>query len=430
VFSIESKFGVIVKEARSLEEAKSVLDQKEEPIDLFVCDFQGGSLEKLEGFFDVVNKDNNNLPLIYCVGSSETAKQPPVTWNVVGVVDRSSLIVNLLKIIEKIETDGKLKLEDEVSDYCKIRTKLLLSVVPLKGDIFIKLSEKKYIKMFHQGDDFNIEDMHRITVKKGIEYLFIKKRDCTEFIEKYNVELMGRVVQRKHMSISEVAEISDSIYDTIQELGLRLGFRKDVQAMARTHMRMTVKSMGKSPTLAGIIDKLESFQGGYIAAHSTLTGYMACAIAAHLEWASETTFMKLSLAAFLHDIVMENHDLAKCKTLEQSTTGSFTAAEKNIFKTHPLKAGDLAKRFQEVPPDVDIIILQHHELPEGGGFPRGIQSRYLAPLSCVFILAHELAVQAIEKGKDFKLTEGVALLKQHYMTSQFKRIVAAVEKLV
>src|SRR6185312_15892576 len=102
-------------------------------------------------------------------------------------------------------------------------------------------------------------------------------------------------------------------------------------------------------------------------------GYIACAIATQMDWASDSTFQKLTLAAFLHDITLSNHELAQCDTVQEAIDKkTFTEAEIAGFRVHPAKGAEIARQFQEVPPDVDVIILQHHERPDGSGFPRGI----------------------------------------------------------
>ena len=54
-----------------------------------------------------------------------------------------------------------------------------------------------------------------------------------------------------------------------------------------------------------------------------------------------------------------------------------------------MDAGKLLQNMNNVPGDVAFIIEQHHELPEGTGFPRGIGYKDISAISALFIIAHD-----------------------------------------
>ncbi len=428
VFALESTFGAKITEAANFKKAKVELDRIKDEIDLIVCDLQQGSVQDFETF----QQQAGALPCILCV-DSKPVHEPPVGWHVLSVVDRNQLINNLLGSIQRLIDKGSLlatsATDEALGEYVKIRTKLLLGVCPLKANVFIRLSDKKFLKLFKEGDRFEFADMEKYTIRKGVEYLYLRRDETKEFIDKYNMDLQKIVARASNISMEEMSQINGAIYETVQELANTIGFTKDVQVMARHHMKMTVKSMGKSPNLGQILGRLNLFEGEYISTHSTLTSYMGCAIAFHLEWASEGTFQKITMAAFMHDIALQNVDLAECETLEDVRKKGFGEEEEKEFRNHPQKAAELARQFQEVPPDVDVIVGQHHELPDGTGFPRKLTSNHIAPLACVFIVAHDMAKMALKRGVEFDVKEFIAEKKAKYTTNQFRKIFAAIEHL-
>jgi response regulator RpfG family c-di-GMP phosphodiesterase len=148
-----------------------------------------------------------------------------------------------------------------------------------------------------------------------------------------------------------------------------------------------------------------------------------------MKWGSDTTFNKLTLASFLHDICLTNNDLAAISTLEEldKEKAKFTKQEYDEFKQHPVFAAEMAKKMSEVPPDVDVIIRQHHEKPDGTGFPRGLGHAYIAPLACVFIVAHDLARFTLKSGKDFKIEAFIESAREKYKSAQFKKVMSCIE---
>ena len=98
------------------------------------------------------------------------------------------------------------------------------------------------------------------------------------------------------------------------------------------------------------------------------------------------------MAGLLHDITVKNQSLAAIDTIEELSRrrGEFTPQEVQMYRLHSVGAADMVRRFKEVPPDVDLIILQHHEKPNETGFPRRLTANWISPLAAIFIVAHEI----------------------------------------
>jgi hypothetical protein len=437
-FSLESTFGSEVKQAANFLEAVQLVkscpvapDSKAgADIELIIYDL-GSELKSsrpkasdIEALYQITS----HAP---CLISQDPKSQsaPRLRWKILTNVDRTEIIVNILRSLNKFTGAGTIHLGHNEGDFCKIKTKLLLSVCPLKGDIFIRLSDTKFVKLFHEGDAFDMNDMEKYTVKKGVEYLFIKKKDVQEFIEKYNADLQKIIKSSQTLNVEEAAKLHESIYETAQELGNRVGFTKDVQLLAKSHVQLTIKQMGKSPRLSTLLEKIKSYQGEYIGSHSAIIGYMACAIASQLEWGSDVTFHKLTLAAFLHDVVLTDHKLAHCNSLDEVQKLGSAPDVVAAYKQHPILASQVARQFQEVPADVDVIILQHHERPDGTGFPRGLAHTYIAPLAMVFLVAHDMAQYFLDHGSRMDLKDFLTIARERYKNSQSRKIIEALEKL-
>lgn len=425
-FSIESTFpGAAVVALTNLAEATKRV-ASDVKCELAIIDLPTAPKAEIEGF---LNQFKNFGTLLFDVPPGQAKREVTAGVNLFGVLDRQDVILNTTTQIRKLMELNKISAPAPSNGlYTRIRTHILLSVAPLKGDVFLKLGDSHYVKLFRNGDSFEQTDLEKYTEKKKIEYLYLRTDQTQEFVRKYQTELLALL--QSSMSIDETARAAESIYDTIQSLGQSLGFNKDVQTMARTSMKMTVTSMGKSPQLSQILDRLDAFGGQYISAHSTLTGFLGCAIASHLEWGSEATFHKLTLAAMLHDITLENHELAAVNALEDLEKGEFTPKEKKEYRSHMVTAAEVARKFTEVPADVDAIIAQHHERPDGKGFPRGLTHTYISPLGAVFIVAHDMAQQAwLERDKGFESGKFVAAARKKYSSNQFRKILTAIEKL-
>ncbi|MGZ3721118.1 MAG: HD domain-containing phosphohydrolase, partial [Bdellovibrionota bacterium] len=108
---------------------------------------------------------------------------------------------------------------------------------------------------------------------------------------------------------------------------------------------------------------------------------------------------------------------------------SGSAEEKVVYKEHPHAAAALARQMKDFPGDVDQIIAQHHELPNGRGFPLGINHTKISPLASLFIVAHAITEELFEKQEEFNLKEAVARLEKIYTQGYFRRVIAALKDL-
>lgn len=423
-FALESKFGAQVMEAPTVREALSL---SETDIDLVIWDVAGGDPLDLQSLWLATV----GSPYIVC-RSNPGSRTLPKELTIVGEVDRSDMVEATCRIVGNLMSEGKIAAEENLhANYCRIRTRLLLSVVPLKGDIYIRLNETKYVKLFAVGDVFNVDDLEKYTTRKGVEFLYLKKEDTPEFIEKYNTDLQ-KLLSSNQVSIENVLAKTAAIQETAQTLVATVGFTPQVQQLARTHVALTVKSMGKSPRLNALLDRIKNAKGKYISVHSNLVAYVACGIASSLEWASEATYQKLSLAAFLHDITLANADMSPISTLTelQENESKFTPQEVRDYKFHPIRAAELSRQIPQVLPDVDTIILQHHEWPDGSGFPRAMTSATIHPLSSVFIVAHDFVRQMLlRNGGKPNVAAYIKMNSARYSGGHFRKILKAMEAL-
>jgi HD-GYP domain-containing protein (c-di-GMP phosphodiesterase class II) len=417
-FLVESKFHARVREATSMSVALHLLEHSEYSIDLIILDPSLPDPEKKEEDFWAAAK---GIPVI---ALTLKGKNPgfPETARLVAKLDRAKPMEPLIETIEKLIADNALQRADSDYGFLRIRTRLLLSMKTLKSDVFIRLSDKKFVKLFHGGDTFEQVDFDKYTGQKSVQYLFIKETECEEFVEKYNREL-EKLVKAAPLSTSAALEVGDEAQETVQTLIKHFGFTHQVQQITKNQIAITLKAVGRNPRLSDILSKIKLNQGRYISSHSTMIAFVACGMAAAMKWDSEQTFYKLNMAAFLHDISLDNHELARIQDMQamNDQKDQFTPDEYRSFKLHTLHSGELARRFQEIPPDCDTIIFQHHERPDGTGFPRGLTHTHIAPLTSVFIIAHDFVGEVFDN-PSANLKDFIQANEARYSQGNFKKV--------
>ncbi len=419
-FLLESLLGIKPDIFFNLHDAESFLTHTSD-INLFIINNSKIDTAAVTALCNLLKKETGII-------ASKTHKNA-LPLSPLVILEDESFPTLLFGCIEDLIKKGTLIKSTGTSGHIKIRTKLLLSVIPLRGDIYIQLNEKKFIKLFHQGDNFDIDDWKKYTQQKGIEYLYIQRTQVQEFLEKYRLELEKNLTKTPSAPIGEIAENNIAIMEAIQEIAFNTGFTKETRDLVKTQMKVTAQTVSKNTNLSKILNKIDQSKGDYISVHSTLTGVIACALSSKMTWSSEATYQKLILAGFMHDLGLNNQKLAACSSIDEAEAGGFTEQEVKDFKKHANKASEIVQQFTEIPPDVDTIILQHHEMPDGSGFPRAIKGSYISPLASVFIVAHDVAAEYIRLGHAFNPLEYIPKALEKYPTSQFKKIIQLVSSI-
>lgn len=423
-FCIESSYDTTVAEATDLQTASACLTPDFQP-ELVIIDIDP-KYTKEE--FDKFWAKTKNPPIL--VFSSTQLAALSGQSRVIRLLDKGQIIKSLEENFDRLINHGFLRhCSPPTGTFCRIRSHLLLKVYPLSGDVYIRLSAQKYVKLVDRGGTFEQDDYEKYTVQKGILHLYVPRPHCKEFARRYAQELEKILAAEGRVGIAVAESEGKFAHETVKELLQQIGFTEEVQELTRNQVLVTIKSMGTNPKLATLFKKFLKPDGQYISAHSTTLAYFACALATAMEWTNDLTYQKLTLAAFLHDITLNNHVLAAVDNLAELETKTqlFTTEEIKEYKAHPVKAAELAKVMRNIPPDVDTILVQHHERPDGAGFPRGITHAHMSPLSTVFIVAHDLVHFLQTSEGEINLDTFLTPAKEKYTSSHFKRIIKCIE---
>jgi HD-GYP domain-containing protein (c-di-GMP phosphodiesterase class II) len=540
-FFLEGRFKVNVIEAESADHALFLLNDKKHELDGLVCSYPGEA-KKLLSHILATGID------IHFFCSSEGIPDDPMvmrrkSW--VHFFPEASVIHGLETQMKSVFKELRKDLDLKQLSFSRIKFSLLLRTSPLKGNLYERLSDHKYIRSMKAGFDFDWVDYEYFSKRKKIEILYIETRLCTDVavqIEKHlrdkvsvkkpldafidensnendveakkkkieylksrilaleqqkgevidldqqqscppdekleiscnpEVEKRTAMIQAKAQEILEQKKQLQHLIETqnalrakeleqqqkkreveikrlallmhlekelcsdlenVSQMSNRLGFNKEVQEFTKQSVMEAIQTVRKIPKLAALLMNLRKEKDKYIFSHSMLLAYVSCAIASQMDWKSDTTYQKLTFASFLHDMVLKNHELAAIQSMSEllERAAEFTPEEQQAYKDHPRVGAELVRRIHEIPPDVDMIIEQHHERPDGSGFPKALSHARITALATVFIVSHDL-VSFIFKGDKLNasgvdLNQFLTEYHQTYQFGNFRKVLAIVPK--
>jgi response regulator RpfG family c-di-GMP phosphodiesterase len=134
----------------------------------------------------------------------------------------------------------------------------------------------------------------------------------------------------------------------------------------------------------------------YIYDHGLLISFISVAMCKELKWTGSDIPQKLTYAAFFHDIMLEDPELAKIMDMDDPLLENYSKEEIEDFKKHPIYAEQLVQESKKFPPDVDHILISHHEKVDGTGFPHAKGPLALSQLICAFIVAHRFVTKTFK----------------------------------
>ncbi len=382
----------------------------------------------------------------------------------VGYLQENSKYVRIVVLVNKVREEGRdllknipqLMLMDEAtlpnalveeaqrtftatpyvneSEYCRINIDFLSILDGINKNLFIRIGSEKYIKIFNEDDNTDILDIKKYK-SKGIHYLYVKRETAIWVIHQIQSQIdiflktnNFRFVLRG-ASDTPAKRFENRILRFDDEVHMDKEFKETIDEAVK-RIRAVVEKDARVETFINHL-KAHQDEHNFFTQKMNLTSLIACALAKELDWISKSTLDKIVYASVLADITLAvRPELLNIRDLESFEKIKHTLSDEDqkIYLSHPKDSGNLIKRyFSTAPPETDSLTFQHHELPDGSGFPQGLRAERIAPLSALFIVATDFAFYFL---KDEEPTMDDYLLKCHsrFDFVNFRKVIKALEK--
>lgn len=295
-------------------------------------------------------------------------------------------------------------------------------------DIYIQLSDEKFIKVISK-DSTNFEEEFNHYKKKNLDFAFV---DSNDFVA---VLAVLKNIMIKNLSESEPpfdhvhASKENILY--IQDMATQVGINEeDIKVIDNVFEKFN-ESMNKKKNL---LDNLNRFldRKDYIVNHSLLTSYLTTLLVQKLGWQNEQTYQRIYLASLFKDVAIENPFLSQIRNKNSPEFLNLTKEHKKIVIEHPEMGYKILSKNGFTDAILEQLILDHHELPDGTGFPRGLNAATLPPLSAAFNIACYFTQESILK-KSEQTINSLEILKDMepiFTKGNFKVVYAALHEII
>ncbi len=299
----------------------------------------------------------------------------------------------------------------------------------LSSDVYLQLSPNKYVKVVSGGEGCQATLAKYKT--KGVQFVYLDKANFDLFANSVRALLQKKMMEQaeKHNDDpSEKARILSSAHDILKNILAGGRMDEETRALANEVTRETVKLVSRTK----IIDRFKEFKKNcsdeYL--HATATCFVSCCLIDTFNWPSSDQIKeKVVLGALLCDVTLCPEDFLKMKEAK----GDKEKLSPKILN-HPYECAEIASKDSVfISPETLAIIKQHHERPNGKGFPKGLGHQSITALTSVYIIANSFVERMydenyVDEHKEERMHNIVAGMRERYSVGTFKKSYDALTK--
>jgi hypothetical protein len=128
---------------------------------------------------------------------------------------------------------------------------------------------------------------------------------------------------------------------------------------------------------------------GYMVGHSILIIYIAGKICKETNLNFLTTMKRISEASLYHDYSLVDLDDQYFEIKLNNVTDQDTVRK---LLEHPYQSAKFLPEGDDIYDETKKIILEHHELPNGDGYPKKLTASQISSHACLFIISEQITL--------------------------------------
>jgi response regulator RpfG family c-di-GMP phosphodiesterase len=288
-------------------------------------------------------------------------------------------------LIKSSETTPPENLE---SLYCRIPIEDFVSSERVQINIYIRLSETKYIRVAHKGDQIPSVKVDAYKAR-GLDYLYARKEDFSQLVG-FNMDLSQVLKEKSNISAEKKLRFLRYTTELILEHAFVNGINPKAFKQAAECLELVLSLITESQNLFEMLEILNT-HAEWLYAHSLGVSVYSVMIGRKIGWTQQSTLFKLGASGLFHDIGQKEIS----KDLLVKGRPFLSIEERKQIETHASRGKDILLELKELSDDILQIVYEHHEDCTGQGYPRQVPSEKIHPLAKVISVADRFCYLAM-----------------------------------
>lgn len=290
-----------------------------------------------------------------------------------------------------VQTDVE-RFSNEV--FLAVPTVSLLHYPNAISDVFVRLTSDKMVKVAHKGEKLDVSQITRYGAKE-VQVLYVLKQDFNNVV----TELVRGAAAHSQKKIPVDAKlarfftVAESVYSEL----LKLPLTDDAFSSAMQVTSEIASHMRDKPDFAKLLKSVLSL-GDDFSRHSLGTVAVANMLMTSMEWTNKLLVEPVTMGAFFHDIGMKEIP----EELRFKDRVEMNKDESQMWESHVGIGVHLLNSINFISPEVLRIVQEHHESPNGAGFPGRLRGDRVFPMARLVSFANVLSHDIFDASRDGK----------------------------
>lgn len=314
------------------------------------------------------------------------------------------------KAVNSTLSQGRAELSVGISDkFCKVHVAEFETLHSIAFDLYFKVSDGKYFKIFKKGQTLEMDRM-RSYIARGLTHLHILKVDFAAFVG-FSLEQVNQSLKtpsaHAETKQKKIKSATEAVMQSIYQMGLdQKGFSD-----AKDLVERSVEIVGTHNELSFLLEALND-HSDQLYAHAVGVSIYSSVIAKSVGWKSPAILSKVSLCGLFHDIGLKELD----PELTKKDRMRMSSQEIKLYETHCQRGGDILSGVKGIPTDLAIVASQHHESNTGLGYPGMLKKGQIHPIAKIVHVADLFCELTIKDQYDLPESSESALKKIYQLS--------------
>lgn len=283
----------------------------------------------------------------------------------------------------------------------------------LHFDVYVKRASDEYTKIFQKGDTLDKERV-KIYLDKGINYFYVTEKDYqiySMFIERLGETIASSSVQG--LSENDAHElIKELTLFTMNEMTVKLNIDERTVTNAGNIVNSAIGSLKKDPkSLIKILTLMVNQP--YIIKHSIAVSLFSVMLAKKSGIESESMTALIGLGGFLHDVGVGQ------LTFDPEDIEVLTPQQRKEVWKHPELGMQQLDSIKGIRTEVIQIVIQHHEQPNGSGYPNYLKNNEIFPPAKIVSIADSFSSMITKRSFRDAFSTAEALANMRNATGKY-----------
>lgn len=246
-------------------------------------------------------------------------------------------------------------------------------------DLYLKIGPR-FVLVTRSGQEFSEQRIQNFA-KKGVKTIHLNSRDFAQYTGMQFT--LASSINKRPIDVVRKAKVMSHLMSSVSRSFMSGAIDAEIFSNALTSFEAYSQISLNNAQLNSVMNQL--LKGSLDTVERAALRAMLCAlVTAQWKWTSSRFQSRIILSALLCDVGLKDFpQLMKKRVSEMSSD------EKIQYEQHPYESYRLLREISEIPEEITLVALQHHENSAGLGFPQKLIRNKLHSFSVIVHCVNE-----------------------------------------